>query len=172
MRRTSGAKPPTDDKRWRIIEATMRRSGFQAEALIETLHAIQSTFGYLEDDYLAYVSQALPVSPSKVYGVATFYHFFQLKPQGDHVCSVCTGTACYIKGAKALLNEMEATYGVTDGETSEDGRLSVLSVRCIGACGLAPAIILDGEVVGNLTMEEFREKMAATIPPVTQEVTT
>lgn len=151
MRAAPNVEPPSDDKRWRIVEATMRRNGYRPDALIETLHSIQSIFGYLEDESLIYVSKALPVSPSKVYGVATFYHYFQLKPQGKHVCSVCTGTACHIKGAKALMEAVEAGYGIADGETTADGELSLLTVRCLGACSLAPAIILDGEVVGNLT---------------------
>ena len=88
---------------------------------------------------------------SKVYGVATFYHFFTLKPQGEHTCVVCMGTACYIKGAQQMLDALEKTYGVKPGETTPDGKLSVLTARCIGSCGLAPAVVFDGEVAGKLT---------------------
>src|SRR5262245_14475929 len=91
--------PPSDDRRWRVVDATMRRHGYAPSALIEALHAIQQSFGYLDDPSLAYVARSLRVPPSKVYGVATFYHFFSLKPQGEHTCVVCTGTACYIKGS-------------------------------------------------------------------------
>lgn len=151
--------PPSDDKRWRIVETTMRRNGYRPDGLIETLHSIQSAFGYLDDESLIYVSQVLPVSPSKVFGVATFYHYFQLKPQGKHVCSVCTGTACHIKGAKALMTAVEDTYGIADGETTADGELSLLQVRCVGACSLAPAIILDGEVLGNFTEQMLLDQL-------------
>lgn len=151
--------PPSDDKRWKIVDATMRRNGYKSDALIETLHAVQNSFGYLEDDALLYVAESLRVSPSKVYGVATFYHFFQLKPAGEHVCSVCTGTACYIKGADALLKSVGEEYDVLQGETTDDDRLSLLTVRCLGACGLAPAAVIDGEVVGNLTPEKLRSRL-------------
>lgn len=137
----------------------MRRNGNRPDALIETLHSIQSTFGYLDEPSLLFVSDALAVSPAEVYGVATFYHYFQLKPQGKHCCSVCTGTACYIKGADQVLESIEKTYGVKPGETTEDGELSVLTVRCLGACGLAPAAILDGEVIGNATVESLQERL-------------
>ena len=99
----SRAKPaaPTDDKRWRIVETRMRRLGNRRDALVEALHSAQEAFGYIDDDALRYVSDSLAVPPSTVFGVATFYHYFTLKPQGEHTCVVCTGTACYINGAIA-----------------------------------------------------------------------
>jgi bidirectional [NiFe] hydrogenase diaphorase subunit len=81
--------------------------------------------------------------------VATFYHLFTLKPQGKHTCVICTGTACYIKGAGELVTEIEAKFGVRPGQTTTDNELSVLSARCLGACGLAPAAVVDGKVLGN-----------------------
>jgi bidirectional [NiFe] hydrogenase diaphorase subunit len=147
----SRPEPPSDDKRWKIVNAAMRRNGDDAHALIETLHAIQQAFGYLEDDGLRYVAKSLRTPLSKVYGVATFYHFFTLKPQGEHNCVVCTGTACHIKGAPALLAAVKVRFGVGPGETSADNKLSVVSARCIGSCGLAPAVVLDGSVMGNLS---------------------
>jgi bidirectional [NiFe] hydrogenase diaphorase subunit len=94
---------PTDDKRWKIVETRMRRMGDRPEALIEALHAAQEAFGFLDADALHYVGDTLGVPHSRVYGVATFYSFFTLKPQGEHTCVVCTGTACYINGAKDIL---------------------------------------------------------------------
>ena len=99
--------PPTDDKRWRIVLATMRRNGFRRSALIETLHSVQETFGYLDEDALRYVAHSLKTPLSRVYGVSTFYHLFSLKPAGKHSCVVCTGTACYIKGTPKLLDKFE-----------------------------------------------------------------
>ena len=142
--------PPTDDKRWKLVSATMRRHGHAPHALIETLHTVQEAYGYLDDDSLQLVAAALRVPLSKVYGVATFYHFFTLKPQGEHTCVVCMGTACYIKGAPLLLQGIEETIGAKPGETTEDGKVSVLSARCLGSCGLAPAIVMDGAVMGRL----------------------
>src|SRR4051812_8132950 len=101
---------PSTDKRWRIVEATMRRHGYDEDALIESLHTAQESFGYLDDSALKYVAAALHVPVSKVYGVATFYHFFTLRPPGEHSCVVCMGTACYIKGAQRLLDQFERTF--------------------------------------------------------------
>ena len=95
--------PPSDDKRWRVVDATMRRHGYKPSALIEALHAVQQAFGYLDEPSLRYVAGSLGVPLSRVYGVATFYHYFSMKPQGEHTCVVCTGTACYIKDSPALL---------------------------------------------------------------------
>ncbi len=142
--------PPSDDKRWKVVETTIRRNGASADALIETLHSVQEWFGYLDDDALRYVAARLTLPLSKVYGVATFYHFFTLKPQGKHTCVVCNGTACYIKGAKKLIDDIHDRFDVKLGETTQDGQLSVLGARCLGACGLAPAVVVDGEVQANV----------------------
>ena len=141
---------PSDDKRWKIVEATARRHGREPHALIETLHTVQECFGYLDDAALKFVALTLRVPLSRVYGAATFYHIFTLKPKGKHTCVVCTGTACYIKGASALLGAIEKAYGVKPGETTPDNELSVLTARCLGSCGLAPAVVLDGAVLGKI----------------------
>ncbi|MDL1896036.1 bidirectional hydrogenase complex protein HoxE [Anaerolineae bacterium CFX7] len=143
--------PPSDDKRWRLVDATMRRHGHAPNSLIETLHTVQEAFGYLDQDALRYVSASLRVPPSKVYGVATFYHFFTLRPPGAHTCVVCTGTACYIKGAPVLLKTIRDELGIQQGETTPDGKISVLTARCLGSCGLAPAAVFDGQVAGKMT---------------------
>ncbi len=155
----SKASPPSEDKRWKIVQATMRRHGQRPNALIETLHTVQESFGYLDMDSLRYVATALRVPLSRVYGVATFYHFFTLKPQGEHTCVVCTGTACYIKGAPNLLSGIEKVAGVKPGETTPDNKLSILTARCLGSCGLAPAVVFDGEVAGKVTTKQVVEKI-------------
>lgn len=147
----TAVRVPSDDKRWRAVDARLRRLGRDPSALIEVLHSVQEAFGYLDLDGLAYVGAALGVPPSRVYGVATFYSFFTLKPAGDHTCVVCTGTACYITGARALLDGISAGFGVGPGETTPDGKLSLLTARCVGACSLAPVMVLDGEVQGRLS---------------------
>jgi len=151
--------PPSDDRRWKLVDATMRRNGHHRHALIETLHTVQETFGYLDEEALRYVATALRVPLSRVYGVSTFYHFFTLKPQGKHTCVICTGTACYIKGAPALLSAIEHTHDVKAGETTSDGKLSLLTARCLGSCGLAPAAVFDGAVAGKLTPAESLERL-------------
>ena len=154
-RSAAGVEPPSDDKRWKIVDVAMRRNGYAGHALIETLHAVQDCFGYLDDDALKYVARSLKLPTSKVYGVATFYHLFTLKPQGEHTCVVCTGTACYIKGAGELLEGIKEKYGVKPGQTTKDNSLSLLSARCIGACGLAPAAVLNGRVLANQSSEQL-----------------
>ena len=106
---TSFRKPvaPSADKRWKIVEASMRRLGNQSHALIEALHTVQEAFGFLDADSLRFVATSLRVPLSQAFGVATFYHYFTMKPPGKHTCVVCTGTACYIKGAGKLLTDME-----------------------------------------------------------------
>lgn len=151
--------PPSNDSRWKLLEATMRRHGYKAHSLIEVLHTAQEAFGYLDEDVMRFVAYSLHLPLSKVYGVATFYHFFTLKPQGRHTCVVCTGTACYIKGAGNLIEAIELKYGVNPGETSEDGELSLLTARCFGCCGLAPAAVIDGEVAGKLSPAEILERI-------------
>lgn len=142
--------PPSNDKRWKIVDATIRRHGRAGHSLIECLHTMQECFGYLDEQGLKYVAAALQLPLSKVYGVATFYNLFTLKPQGEHTCIVCMGTACYIKGAPQILTALEQKYSVKPGETTTDGRLSVLTARCLGSCGLAPAVVFDGDVAGKI----------------------
>ncbi|MFN8377511.1 MAG: bidirectional hydrogenase complex protein HoxE [Anaerolineae bacterium] len=145
--------PPSDDKRWRIVTATMRRHGFRSDALIETLHSVQEAFGYIDDDALRFVARGLHVPPSRVYGVATFYNYFTLKPQGEHTCVVCLGTACYIKGAANILRALENHLELKAGETTSDKQVSLLTARCMGACGLAPIVVNDGEVAAQTSPE-------------------
>ena len=142
-----------EEKRWRIVTATMRRNGYTPDALIETLHTIQNAFGYLDDTALRFVARELQIPLSKVYGVATFYHAFTLKPEGHHRCIMCQGTACYIKGSQAILQAVMKNYHIAPGETTEDGEISLLTARCLGACSMAPAAIMDENVVGYLTPE-------------------
>jgi bidirectional [NiFe] hydrogenase diaphorase subunit len=151
--------PPSNDKRWKIVDVAMRRNGYEGHALIETLHVVQDCFGYLDDPSMLYVAESLRLPVSKVYGVATFYHLFTLKPKGRHTCVVCTGTACYIKGARELLQRLRERYHIEPGQTTPDDELSILSARCLGACGLAPAAVLDGRVLGNQTPEILASKI-------------
>lgn len=153
------ASPPSDDKRWKLVEATMRRNGHEPTALIEVLHTVQECFGYLDDQALKYVATSLRVPMSKVYGVATFYHFFTLKPQGEHTCVVCTGTACYIKGAQALLDSVDFAVHVKPGETTSDNKVSLLTARCLGSCGLAPAVVYDGNVAGKVSPTDIAKQV-------------
>ena len=152
---------PSDDKRWKLVNGNMRRNGYAGHALIETLHSVQSAFGYLDEDSMRFVAGSLDLPLSKVYGVATFYHLFRLAPKGRHACVVCAGTACYIKGATGLIKAVEQRFGAAPGQTTDDDRLSVLTARCVGACGLAPAVVLDGNVLGKLTAQDLLVRIEA-----------
>mgnify|MGYP001550740299 FL=1 len=160
MFRAPKVEPPSDDKRWRIVQGTMRRNGFSRHALIETLHTVQESFGFIDDDSMHFVAESLHVPLSRVYGVSTFYHLFSLKPAGDHTCVMCTGTACYIKGINDMLAQIDEKYEIRPGETTEDGKVSLLSARCLGSCGLAPVAVFDGEVVGKLDPEGLAARLA------------
>ncbi len=150
---------PSDDNRWKLINATMKRHGYQPNCLIETMHTVQESFGYLDEISLKFVAFALKVPLSSVYGVATFYNFFNLKPQGKHTCVVCLGTACYIKGTNEIAEEIKKEFKIGMGKTTEDGEVSLLSARCLGACGIAPAVVIDGEVHGNISTSETIETL-------------
>jgi bidirectional [NiFe] hydrogenase diaphorase subunit len=152
--------PPTADKRWKLVEATMRRMGNNPRGLIESLHTVQEVFGYLDVGALRFVARSLRVPLSRAYGVATFYHFFSLKPPGEHTCVLCIGTACYIKGAPQLLEAVKQELGVAPGQTTPDGQVSVLGARCLGSCGLAPAVVYDHEVAGKVTPQALRQRLA------------
>ena len=153
--------PPSDDKRWKIVETRMRRMGDRPAALIEALHAAQEAFGYLDENALHFVGDTLGVPHSRVYGVATFYSFFTLKPQGEHTCVVCTGTACYINGAKDILAGIERDLKIKPKQTTADGKVSLLTARCIGACSMAPACIIDGDMHGKIDVHELVSQLEA-----------
>ena len=158
---SGSAEHPSGDKRFKMLDAAMRRHQHHPDALLEVLHVAQGLFGYLAIDLLVYIARALKAPPSRVYGVATFYNFFSLQPKGEHACVVCMGTACYVKGAGAILEALGREYGVAAGETTADGRLSLLTARCVGACGLAPAVVFDEEVAGTVTADAALERVHA-----------
>lgn len=149
----ASATHPSGDKRFKMLDATMKRHRHQADALIEVLHTAQELFGHLDNDLLLYIAHSLKLPPSRVYGVATFYHFFTFTPKGVHTCVVCLGTACYVKGAAHVLAALEQDAQIHAGETTADGQFSLLTARCLGACGLAPAVVYDGNVAGDQTAE-------------------
>ncbi len=154
------------DPRVKLIAAKMKKEQYKPDALIEILHTAQNAYGYLPKEVLAYITKALRLPPSRVYSTVTFYHFFSLKSKGEHTCLVCTGTACYVKGAQAILNEIERELGLKAGQVSADDKLGVQVARCIGACGLAPAVVLDDEVQAKVSPDEIVKKINAKIGTV------
>ena len=124
--------------------------------LISVLHKVQGHFGYLAPDQIDAVAQLMRIPQAKVTGVATFYHFFRLKPRGKFMVHVCLGTACYVKGASEIAERFKEELGVDFGETSKDGMFSLENSRCLGTCGLAPVVMIDEEVHGKIKPEQVR----------------
>ena len=128
--------------------------------LIMILHRVQEEYGYIPRDVALELSRILNVPLAKIYGVVTFYHFFKLKKPGKYQISVCMGTACYLKGGNDILGELENALGIGVQGTTEDGLFSLEAVRCVGCCGLAPVMVINGEVFGNLTKKDVPEIIA------------
>lgn len=128
--------------------------------LIPVMQKAQELFGYLSFETMQLISDRLDVPVSEIYGVATFYALFSLQPKGDHVISVCTGTACYVKGAADVLNAVKGALGIESGETTSDGKFSIQDTRCLGCCGLAPVMTIDGEVYGRLVPADVKGILA------------
>lgn len=149
---------PTDP-RTKLIAAKMKKENYRPDALIEILHTAQNIYGYLPLNVLAYITKALKIPPSRVYSTVTFYHFFSLKSKGEHTCLVCTGTACYVKGAQKILDSIEQDFNLTPGHVTPDNKLGLQVARCIGACGLAPAIVVDDEVIAKVSATTIKEKI-------------
>ncbi|RLD60042.1 MAG: NAD(P)H-dependent oxidoreductase subunit E, partial [Bacteroidetes bacterium] len=121
------------------------------------LHKAQSVFGYLPSEVQEVIAEELNESVAKIYGVVTFYSFFTMQPKGKHPISVCLGTACYVRGAEKVLEEFEKQLNLEVGETSADGKFSLTCLRCIGACGLAPVVMVGDKTYGRLTPEDVKD---------------
>lgn len=129
-------------------------------ALIPVMQKAQELFGYLSFETMQLISDRLDVPVSEIYGVATFYALFSLTPKGEYVISVCTGTACYVKGAAAVLDEVKNQLGIDSGETTPDGKFSIQDTRCLGCCGLAPVMVINNDVYGRLEPADIKDILA------------
>jgi NADH-quinone oxidoreductase subunit E len=119
--------------------------------LIPVMEAVQEEFGYLSKESMTEISRFLKIPESNVYGVATFYALFRLKPRGKTMVSVCRGTACHVRGGGQILQEVEKRLGIKPGETSQDGKYSLETISCFGSCALAPVMVINKEVFGRMT---------------------
>jgi NADH-quinone oxidoreductase E subunit len=118
--------------------------------LIAVLHKVQGMFGYLPRDVMDMVAELMQIPTAHIWGVATFYHYFNLKPVGKHIVSVCMGTACYVKGASEVLDTLKRELNISVGQTTEDRLFTLQEARCLGACGIAPVIMIDDKIYGEL----------------------
>lgn len=164
-RKTVIEEIPKTDSRIKRLTAEMNRYGKKPDALIEILHMVQDIFGYVPTGVMAVVSREMKIPPSRVYGAVTFYHFFTLKPKGEHNCLVCTGTACYVKGAQAIIDRVSRHFAIAAGETTPDNKLGLQTARCIGSCGLAPVVIVDNEIHAKALPEAVVEKIEKVLKP-------
>lgn len=140
-----------------VIDNILARHHYSGSMLISYLQDIQKELRYLPQDALRFVARRVNVPLPRVYGIATFYKSFSLRPRGEHMIQVCLGTACHVKGGANILERFERELGIKTGETTYDDRFSLESVRCVGCCGLAPVFVLDGQFFGKMTQERISE---------------
>jgi len=148
-----------DDSRRLKLENVMKAYNYQKDALLEILHKAQELYGCLERELLMDIAQSLDLPPSHVFGVATFYSLFKLKRPGAHLVTGCLGTACYVKGVEEIMQAIESEFNLKRGESTTDGKLSLFVTRCIGACAMAPNVVIDGEVIGKATKEDVIKRI-------------
>ncbi len=142
-------------KKLNKIEEMLKKYKGQKGVLLQALQEAQGIMGYLPIEVQKMVAEALNITLSEVYSTITFYSFFSLKPRGKYQIRVCLGTACYVRGAEKVLDRLKTELGIEVGETTDDAKYSLDACRCIGACGLAPAIIINDEVYGRLTADKI-----------------
>jgi len=151
------------ETRRNMLEKVMTDHGHQQSALLVILHKAQEIYGYLDKELLTDISQSLNLPPSTVFGVVTFYSLFKLTEPGEHIVTGCLGTACYVKGVEEIMRAVEREFNVKRGETTPDKKLSLFVTRCIGACAMAPNIVVDEEVIGKATKGVVLEKIRSAL---------
>ena len=147
-----------DDEKISVLKDFMeevKKKPHPESYLIAILHKAQELYGYLDKPVMDEVALSMSIPTAHIWGVATFYHYFNLKPQGEHTISVCLGTACYVKGVAKILDALKKELGIKVGETTEDMLFTLQEARCLGACGLAPVVMVDDKIYGNLTPEKM-----------------
>ncbi len=143
----------TSDNRRILLEKVLKEHDYQESAILEILHRAQEIYGYLDRNLLMDIAGSLNLPPSHVYGVTTFYSFFKMRKPGEHIVTACLGTACYVKGVEQIVTAIEKEFSLKRGGSTADGKLSLLFTRCIGACAMAPNIVIDDQVIGKATKE-------------------
>ena len=139
------------------VKAIVDRYGGNHDSVISILQDVQSEYHYLPEDALRAVASQLDLPLIQVCGVATFFKAFSLKPRGEHIVSVCLGTACHVRGAPAVLDEVERQFGIKAGETTKDMRYSLETVNCLGACALGPIVVVDGKYHGQMSHAKVKK---------------
>jgi NADH-quinone oxidoreductase subunit E len=148
-------KELTDEQKYEQIKEFINENKNKKGYLIPVLHMAQAIFGYLPPEVQSFVAKEMNTPVSVVTGVVTFYSYFKIFPTGRHTITICLGTACYVRGAKKIMEELEKNLGIKIGETTEDRRFSLGVQRCLGACGLAPVIMIDKDVHGRISAKKL-----------------
>jgi bidirectional [NiFe] hydrogenase diaphorase subunit len=156
----------TGDSRLKRVIGAITKHHRRHDALIEVLHVVEDVYGYVPLEVMKTIAKEMRITPSKIYGVVTFYHFFSLKPKGEHNCLVCTGTACHVKGAAQLLHEIQSNLSVRPGQTTADGKLGLQTARCLGCCGLAPVIIVDNQIFPRVDPAQVVQLIQSKVPEI------
>lgn len=139
------------------VDGLIDKYGTHPSGLVPLLEKVQEALGYLPVSIQDYISEKTRISPNRIYGVVTFYSYFTMVPRARHRVQVCLGTACYVKGADVLVSKIEKDYQIKFGESTKDGRFTFEKARCVGACGLAPVVIIDGRVFGKVSVDGLDE---------------
>ncbi len=150
----------TNDELFAELDAFIESKNNDSTELIAILHRAQSIFGYLPMVVQTHIARKLNISVSKVYGVVTFYSFFTMVPKGEYVISICLGTACFVRGSGKILERVEEVLKIKNGETTPDGKFTITTLRCVGACGLAPVMQINDKTYGNITPEDVEGILA------------
>ncbi len=143
-----------------FIKDVCKSFGNKPGEVINVLHKVQGEYGYLPAEIQELVAKELGIPVSRVYGIVSFYSFFTMTPKGEHPISVCLGTACYVRGAEKVLDELKRQLGIGVGEVTPDGKFSLTCLRCVGACGLAPVIEVGDKVYGRMTPDRVKDVLA------------
>ena len=143
-----------------VVDEIVKNVGNKSEHAIPILQKIQEHFRFLPMEALEYVCKITEITPSQLYGVATFYSQFRLKPVGEVIIKVCHGTACHVGGAATLTQTLEEEFGVKDGDTTKDGHFTIESVACVGCCSLAPVVVIGDDTYGKLNPKKLMETVS------------
>lgn len=151
---------PINDEKYAVLADYINNLSDKKGALIEVLHKAQEIFKYLPNEVQSFIAEKLDIPLSKVYGVVTFYSYFATEPRGEYVINVCMGTACFVRGAAAVLEEFQNKLNIKVGETTPDGKFTLEVLRCVGACGLAPVVTINDRVYGHFTKDQVTKVLA------------
>ena len=150
----------TNKEMFAELEEFIASVNYDSKELIAILHKAQGIFGYLPMVVQTFIANKLNINVSKVYGVVTFYSFFTMVPKGEYVINICLGTACFVRGAQQILEKFEELLEIKNGETTKDGKFTITSLRCVGACALAPVVQINGKTYGNVKQDEVAKILA------------